>query len=732
MGDFVKIVEEAAADNKEIERKIAHSTFVGPPGSGKTSFMDRLLGRPRKEFSPSTGVCGSVIVVDIDITKPCTLQAANILESDDWEEVECNESFVGQMQQETHSGQMCQETHSEQMRQETHSERTKITNSQLIESDLNGEFIVLSMPASSKAKRNSDFKGALTIPLTNPQTKLQEPKVHIFKFNDSTCSIIKKYGFKKFKKYLKKTFSLYLRDTGGQVEFQEILGLLIFGPSIFFFLFNIALNFQEKFSIEYRISASESTNQYTSSITTEEALLQCLSTVYAMDTSSESRVKTHKPLVFIIGTHIDELQARIKDNDLDTKIAELNKHLDSLLINNGFRDLVQYFDMEKGKVMFTVNNKSDSDEDFRMIRSRVNNLIKGRDEFTIRYPLKYLLFCLDLQNVKECILTLDECKAMAAAYGITGEQVIHLLHFIHSRIGIIRYFDVEGLRHIIVKEPQVLFKKVTDLIIKTFSSASLRDTERNDFKKKGIFSASSFKSIVDTDDKISSNEFLKLLVHLRIIAPFPGAPGELEEKFFMPCVLNHVPESNLTLHTDILPLAITFECRRCPKDVSDVKRQCCPKGVFGVLATHIMTPESDLKAEYHTRFELIEDKIFRDEVSFNVISREIQKDQMSISVNSLHLEIKFFPYSGYRKVPIQEICNAIREILEKLIVKSLRDLHYNEERVKPIMCLRCENCDELHQVERAEKCTITCEKTHTIYPIPSQGRCWYNEGQYYG
>jgi hypothetical protein len=44
-------------------------------------------------------------------------------------------------------------------------------------------------------------------------------------------------GYKKFRKFLKKSYSLYLRDTGGQVEFQEMISLLIFGPSIFFFVF---------------------------------------------------------------------------------------------------------------------------------------------------------------------------------------------------------------------------------------------------------------------------------------------------------------------------------------------------------------------------------------------------------------------------------------------------------------------------------------------------------------
>jgi len=35
---------------------------------------------------------------------------------------------------------------------------------------------------------------------------------------------------------LESTFSLYICDTGGQVEFQEVLSILINGPAIFFFV----------------------------------------------------------------------------------------------------------------------------------------------------------------------------------------------------------------------------------------------------------------------------------------------------------------------------------------------------------------------------------------------------------------------------------------------------------------------------------------------------------------
>ncbi len=48
---------------------------------------------------------------------------------------------------------------------------------------------------------------------------------------------------------------------------------------------------------------------------------------------------------------------------------------------------VQYADRDKGQVMFAVDNTSESDEDFKTIRSKVHSLISSRKEFTIKYPL---------------------------------------------------------------------------------------------------------------------------------------------------------------------------------------------------------------------------------------------------------------------------------------------------------------------------------------------------------
>ena len=690
---FVQEIQQTVAENGKINRKLANFTFVGPTGSGKSSLMARLLRRARRVLSLSTGVCDSVVIVDVNF------HSARAVDSDTWEEVEYDLSLLRQMNQEglvTSSPSQPLQEPSEVLTQVP----TSSTSSSILE---------LAQPPEHGRTRPNQSRVVRERPST---TLLFNTCV-----NDTILSAVKRHGGpKSFLTYLKKGVSLYLRDTGGQVEFQEMIALLIIGPSIFLFVFRIDRDFQDKFSVEYRASVSESINQYTSSITTEEALLQCLSSVDAMGTQSNTNVKTYKPLVLIIGTHKDNLGP-----EAEPKIAELNEHLDSLITRNGFLDLVQYADPSKGQVMFAVDNTSESDEDFKAIRSQVHSLISGREEFTIEYPITYLLFCLELQNIKRSVLSFEECEDMAANYGIMGDQVSHLLQFLYLRLGVIHYYDVDGLRHIVVKEPQVLFNKVTDLIIRTFSNRALKTKERRDFQK-GILTASVLESVHGSADHLTCQDFLKFLLHLRIITPFPSTiPGNQEERYFIPCVLNHVQESSEEeLHAGILPLIIQFRCSHCPK------------GLFGVFLTHLMTPLLDGDPISCTSFALIQDKIFKDQVSFKVSSYS-DRDEVSLKSSVSHIQVRFFPsVCDNRDLSIGEVCGNVRQVIQTSILRSLDDLHYNKDTVMPIMCFRCEHCSELHQVnEGKDHHKVYCEKTNRNSRIPLQGRCWYNEGTGY-
>jgi hypothetical protein len=146
-----------------------------------------------------------------------------------------------------------------------------------------------------------------------------------------------------------------------------------------------------------------------------------------------------------------------------------------------------------------------------------------------------------------------------------------------------------------------------------------------------------------------------------------------------------------------------------------------------------MTPVSAEEPDSrHTSFTLIEDKIFKDQVSLEVHFNS-DHDEVTLKVFSSHLEVNFFPsLSDERDSSVGEACSNVRQVIETSILRSLEDLHYNRVSVKPVMCFRCDHCSELHQVEKMKGKNyhrMYCSKAHTNSPIPPEGRCWFNEGQ---
>ena len=77
------------------------------------------------------------------------------------------------------------------------------------------------------------------------------------------------------------------------------------------------------------------------------------------------------------------------------------------------------------------------------------------------------------------MIKIEDCFKIAQECGISSrEELITALSFIHSRLGLVRYFNVEELDSLVVIDPQVLFDKITDLIEETFVS-KIRPSKRN-------------------------------------------------------------------------------------------------------------------------------------------------------------------------------------------------------------------------------------------------------------
>ena len=656
---------------------MANIILKGLPETGKSTLLNRLLNKPFQHTSFSTGLSEGIVVVDIQPTS--TLTSVTASDNSSWEVIDLDTSMYSQL------------------------DRFK-------------QFL-------PSAEEESIEEGASNTTLTNQVYSVSS----ISEVPDNIKKVLSAHNIKNIED-LKKKNSLYIRDTGGQVEFQESLTLLIHGPSIFIFVLRTDVNLLKKTIIRYRAPSGDVINEYQSSISSKDALVQFLTSVCAIETTEEGVFQkggvyeAHEPVVFIVGTHIDQLGTKA-----DSVIAEMNKSLDEIICQHNFSSVVRYADDTSKRVMYTVDNTSERDPNIRIIRSDVNTYISVRNEFSVKYPVSYLILCLELQRIKVAVLKMDKFVQLASKFGIPSDKINHLLHFLHFRIGIIQHYDVDHLSEIVIKEPQVLFNKVTDLLVKTFLSGVMKRNQRASFCEKGILEVSVLENLMDkSKDTITTEQFLAFLVHLRLAVPFTDRNGIL--KYFIPSVLNHVQSSVCEeRNTDIAPLVICFQLGHCPQ------------GLFGVLISHLVSSE-----EIHSNisFDLSDDKIYQDQVTLLVNSCE-DVDEISLKKHLSHIEITMFLDSASsdmesesglasRKVTPNTVCVTVCSILKKCLKLSLKTLHYSIKTLEPMLCLACprDDCSAMHEVKPGEKgCYMRCNISKAKYDIPPSGMYWFSEGK---
>ena len=667
-----KKISRFIKDGKKIKRKTAHIMVIGYPGNGKSHLLDNLLDRRRGTYS-STGISDSVVVVDVagkDTTSHTTVTGCG----SSWTVNSFNDLATTQLQQ---CYKLAAEPDENQLQQfEEQAPISEIPQQSLATTS-----------ESTDSLQHAIFR------------VLQQHKTS---YADLTSS-----------------FSLYIRDTGGQVEFQEVLSILINGPSIFFFVIKANLSLDEPLTLEYR-DGEDVINCYESTTSTRQALVQTLTTIQSIDKLKNVDTQ-HESTVFIIGTHID----KIEPSEFDEEIKKLNYELHSLIDYHEFT-LVEYKHEESQTVFFPVSNTDRNPENFKAIRKKVYQIIEKTEIFSIPYPLGYLLFSLELQRCKDDVLTRTECEKIAAKFMITtDEEVTDMLKFLHHRIGIIQYYDTNQLKDLVIKEPQVLFNKLTDLMVKTFLSPSetFIHSTKNDVIK-GIIKATTLKNTFKACKKIVQY-FIAFIEHLRIAAPFKQ--GE-DKYFFIPSAINHLSEKRLSevAKSKVCSLVIMFNS------------SCCPKGVFGMTICHFMSRE---RKDNQVTFSLEKKSICRDLVCFKVYSSESYQGKVFLSVQNSKessqpfcrpIEVRFCPIEDASFKALAPLCNQIRTTLKDGIQHSLTQLNYSESRVGTAESLICHLCQQIHKKETNKRDVIVeCEKKGGVDYPKKCCSCWFSEGRYY-
>ena len=739
---FLKIMEDLVRREAEIGHTVVHGVIVGPGRSGKNSLMYRLMGKGPLNpdtISPSTGVLDSVIKVEVK--KLCTMDAATT--NLKWTKLEYDEEALELMMVTviTHIASLADEERKlpdlitqivkpneyqsavifvddeSENKNENDGESGNKTESKC-EIDSHQEEIAV--PKVTKGaiihrhhETGDDVSSGIPKPLYSKEFSLREGPMDIFK------RAVKLRRMRALREHLESKWSLYLTNTGGQLEFQELMPLLVCGPSVFFVTIPLHINLHMPYTVRYQHpNGTEET--YLSSSTLMDEILQTLATIAALDcTRPQLEEVDHKPIkpkVFFIGTHKDQLPKFSADD----KIQDIDKQLQDIVKQTSLKqDSIQYAE-GSDQLMFTVNNLDKDDHDFQKIRSALQRMVERQEEFTIPCPCSWLVFSLVLRakHISSQVLSYYECLTVAQSCGISNKDDFHkALLFIHHRLGLIRYFPVEGLNDRVIIDPHLMFDTITKLIVETFISDHASEREIEDLQKRGIFSIETMKMISlknYSDSQLPFEWTLELLKHLGIAISFKDQNGE--EKYFFPCVLCHAPDekqgSDIPNHSMKAPPPISIAC----------KDGFCPRAIPGTLIKSLM--DSEMKLKFNQK------KIFRNQVSFSFgVARIILK------ILPTHIEI-------CPKLAITDPHPNLRDTCKKIykqIKRAIRDINVKFHGSECDYCFFAFNCTQSECKERPHPakidwdtktlyCRITDENSHLpdgykLWTESQQGNC---------
>ncbi len=637
----------------------AHLMVVGLPNAGKSSLVANLLNTEKP--SGSTGLCEESHVL---VGKP-TSHHAGIITNDEWKPVDLQVSLGRKV--------------------------AEITKDSKSDTKMKSEILVEGIEMQIEKNSSEDLMAKVHIDKPNPQNS----NVHNA---EMISAMLASNGITNLKD-LNESKSIYLRDCGGQLEFQNILSVLISGPSIVLFVLDASMeDLNKPFTHTFRLDDGTEINSR-QSISVYDSFRQTLASIDVL--KSRARFEDSNEFdckVIIVGTHLDEISSP------EEKIEKLDKEIVDIIKDQCMSHLVIFREKSDKRVIYAVNNENTKDKHFEELKSEITDRMENCKTFEIQYKIKPLLLSLHLENQKS-IMRRHDFEAFAKDFNINGkEQVDDVLKFLHHTIGILRYYEVDEHHQFIVTDPSVLFQCLTKIIVDTFPDSSSCTSDQIKSLQMGIISKKDLLEMPSFQDSLNSitldpEDFFSFLKHLHFIAPFKESNKDM---VFIPTALSHISEEDNSEGDS--SFFIQFKCKYCPK------------GLFFFFLAYLMEGSKN-KGSNSVNLILVNRKIYRNKVFFNIEHHNCEEDEIAVSLTKeSYIKIQFYTRKPFEKWKDNKkyhelyfnTANQVRKEVMNSIGKALTQLNYDQDKIGPVPSSRCKDCKIVCPMNISEAIKIYC------------------------
>ena len=354
-------------------------------------------------------------------------------------------------------------------------------------------------------------------------------------------------------------------DSGGQLQYHDILPLFIQKPAVAIFVLNLSEELSHQPTIEYYGADGKPVSRpYRSSLSHKQILQHCLGAMCSQDA---------RPLIITVGTHRDAADR------CSESIEEKSQKLKALLDAGSFH--IVYNGEELKEVIFAVNGKTPRDEDRHVAKVLREEIISVCPQ-PIKMPIAW--FGLEVLLQRSChdgILSLVECQGCAKRLHIEGDAFSAALHhLVHNNV-FLHYPEV--LPQTVFCDPQVVLTKVSEIVEyhhKLLYRPVRGVAAKGDlvkFRDHGLLSVELLNKFSKhyTESLFTPLDLLKLLVSVGGIAMVGGDEGGV---YLMPALLPHLDSGQVTKY--------------CLPGTSLIIRPtegCIPSGLFCCLVAQLLS-----------------------------------------------------------------------------------------------------------------------------------------------
>ncbi len=385
---------------------------------------------------------------------------------------------------------------------------------------------------------------------------------------------------------VKRSFRAYLRmeDTGGQPELMDMLPALTIGPGLYLLFFSYECDLKSHFPVYYETSSGKTTEHEQSTVTLEEMLLSCLSSISCSNslTNSMSLAETSssdmqdiltssKSVAYIVGTHRDKVS--------EEYVANFDQQLQQVIRDTDFfhKGVVQFF--SEDKLVISVDNLKGGREEVVNIRQVLEKAMEKHFK-KLKIPAVWLLFSLCLRMREVRTASMDTCLKLSRMFNMTPYETKAALWFLHHHAGVLMYFpSVPGLEDLVILDIQLVYDSITNVILKAMSFDNFGKATAEKFRSTGQFSVRDLVAATAgiSGDLIPPLKLVALLEYLHIVARVIASASascssvSREDVYIMPCVLRSASKATLdaisthkSCPLSIAPLRVRYVCGFVP------------------------------------------------------------------------------------------------------------------------------------------------------------------------